>query len=204
MVVGLLLVGMIGTATLVVAERLTPRPAIEIHTRMESGKHLVFVLIAPTSAWDQEYIAQVVAARQSLEETAREKGYLYSTVGVSDAWNVDEGLAILRAFGPFDEVVVGRNWLNTGVKAYLTDFGAKPAVPQVVVLLHEIRLDDLSTMYRDRRELIRAIGPEGMAEWERGGFAVSVRSSQLRGSYVSRADRSHVSSLDSLPKERRD
>ena len=95
-----------------------PQSADVIDTRIESGRHLTFVLmaqqVAPGAQPDPAYVTQVRAARDSLRALAAREGIYYSTVGVGTHWEIAEGLRVLNAYGPFDEVSVGRGWFNTG------------------------------------------------------------------------------------------
>jgi hypothetical protein len=46
----------------------------------------------------------------------------------------------LRNFGTFDEVSVGRNWLNTAIVLYIWDRSADSAgMPQLVLVEHHVR-----------------------------------------------------------------
>ncbi len=119
-------------------------------------------------------VAQSMAA---MLQYANESGFYFSTIGVSDDWSVERGLRILEEFGTFDEVIVGRNWFNTGVERYITEAGALAAFPQIVVLLQERWLDREPWVYGQAEELIRVVGSGELAEWSRGQFAVSVPSS---------------------------
>lgn len=150
-----------------------PAAAPAIDTRLESGEHLTLVLVAPTGTEDPEYVRMVGDAIVEMRRYARERGYHFSTVGVSDDWSISRGLEILEEFGPFDEVIVGRNWFNTGVERYITDFGAQAAVPQVAVLLQERQVDTTPWTYGESREVIRVVGRGPMDAWSARGFAIS-------------------------------
>ena len=150
-----------------------PAGAPAIDTRLETGEHLTLVLVAPTGTEDPEYVRMVGDAVIEMRRYAKESGYHFSTVGVSDDWSVSRGLKILEEFGPFDEVIVGRNWFNTGVERYITDFGAQAAVPQVAILLQERQVDTTPWTYGESRELIRLVGRGPMDAWSARGFAVS-------------------------------
>ena len=147
---------------------------VPIDTRIETGKHLTFVFVAPTAVLDRggSYVADVTKARDAMRQYASESGYYYSTIGISDHWSVGRGLEILRQFGAFDEIVVGRNAFNTGVDRFIVETGAIMAVPQVVVMLQERWLDEEPWIYGERRELIRVVGGRGMADWAERDFSI--------------------------------
>lgn len=65
---------------------------------------------------------------------ARASGARLVTLGVSIDVDVEAGLRMLRRFGPFDEVAVGRGWLNLGAYRYIwNDFPGHAGVPQVLI-----------------------------------------------------------------------
>jgi hypothetical protein len=104
---------------------------------------------------------------------ARRRGVFFTTIGISDDWDVEKGLRTLQSFGWFDEVVVGRNWLNTGIVKYINDFGATPGVPQVVVTEQIIAIDSLPFEYGRLKILARFVGREQLAQWGRVGFGLT-------------------------------
>jgi hypothetical protein len=55
----------------------------------------------------------------------------FSTAGVAVNWNAAVGVRMLEEFGPFDEVLAGKNWFNSGVELYLRDVRT---VPQIILL----------------------------------------------------------------------
>jgi hypothetical protein len=103
-----------------------------------------------------------------------EAGAYYSTVGVSDEWSTARAWGLLKEFGPFDEISVGRNWLNTGVKRFVTDLAGEAVVPQVVVIAEDVRVDTLPFVYGKPVELLRVVGVDGMRAWASAGFLVSL------------------------------
>lgn len=163
---------MVTAAAIVVVYGLRQVEPPPIDTRLRSGKHLTFVLIGPTSLSNRRYTHEVQEAKAAMREHAVQRGYLFSTIGVSDAWRPQEALDILAAFGPFDEMIVGRNWFNTGVQKYIDERRAFASVPQVVITLQHIRVDTIPLVYGEVQELGRFIGPEEMEEWARRGFFV--------------------------------
>ena len=166
------LVLLLGIGVTITWRTVRPPDVPAIDTRLESGNHLTFVFLAPTGAANEEYVQEVELAKSAMRRYARESGYHYSTVGVSDDWSIERGLAILAAFGTFDEVSVGRNWFNTGIQRYITEAGALAAIPQVVVFAQEADLETDPWTYGTPRELVRVIGAGGMEAWSRRQFVV--------------------------------
>jgi hypothetical protein len=170
---GVLAVLVIAGAWLVVASFRTPRPVV-VDTRLASGLHLKLVLIAPTGLPPMELAASVSAARDSLRAVAERHGLYYSTIGVSDNWSLERGGEILEAFGAFDEVIIGRNWLNTGIETFVSRLGATAGVPQVVVLLQHITVDSLPYRYGHAQEVLRLVGSQPIEDWAKRGSPVNL------------------------------
>ena len=76
---------------------------------------------------------------------ARARGDSFTTVGVSIDGPFDKGAAWLNQFGAFDEIVIGRNWLNSAVATYIwADPSATPAIPQLVLVRHRVAKSERS------------------------------------------------------------
>lgn len=130
------------------------------------------MLVAPTSTADKAYVEAVRVAKTAMRALAAESRYYYSTIGVSDEWVVQSGLQILSEFGAFDEVIVGRNWFNTGVQKYITTMMARPVVPQVVITVQDIDINVRPSKYGEVREVARFVGSNSLQDWIRTGFRV--------------------------------
>ena len=152
-----------------------------VDTELEPGTHVTFVFIAPTSTGDKAFQEEVQRAKNATREFAVRERFFYSTVGVSDHWSVPAGLSILDRFGPFDEVVVGRNWFNLGVTEFISRMNGVPAVPQVVVTIQDIQTDTLPFHYGERVELVRLVGAGAVQSWAARNFPLTdVRIAQPR------------------------
>ena len=165
---------LIAIAAVMTWRTLSPKAPPHVHTQIAPGHHLTFVLLAPTTDSDREYQRLVDGARNAMSQHARESGFFYSTIGVSDDWSVERGLRILGAFGMFDELIVGRNWFNTGVERYITTPGALAAFPQVLVLLQERWLEEGRWVSGDIVELIRLVGSTELGGWSNRQFTLPV------------------------------
>ena len=150
-----------------------PQSADVIDTRIESGRHLTFVLmaqhVAPGTQPYEPYVTLVRAAKDSLRATAAREAIYYSTVGVATEWNIAEGLRVLNEYGPFDEVSVGRSWFNTGRLRY--NLGVLPAV---VVFVEDITVGQTSWTSHGLTEVARFEGRRSMREWAARGFSLNL------------------------------
>lgn len=166
------LVGLGVSGALLVVNELSSKAPPLIDARYATGTHLIFVFVAPSGDPDEEHQEAVTQARSAMRSYAAGEGYLFATVGISYDWIVEEGLEQLGRFGTFDEVIVGRGWLNTGIDVYVRQFGGTPSVPQLVVFLQDVDVSSRPTVVREPRELFRAIGANELQAWARSGFAL--------------------------------
>jgi hypothetical protein len=75
----------------------------------------------------------------SLRRAATARGNVFATIGVAIDGPRSRGEAWLDKFGSFDEIVVGRNWMNSAVAHYIwSDPDALPAIPQLVLVTHRV------------------------------------------------------------------
>lgn len=161
-------------AGLLVSRELRPARRGSIDTRLRSGRHVVFVFIAPTSPEHDTYQEHIREAKAAVREQAVKAGYYFSTIGISDDWSISRGLSILEPFGPFDEVTVGRNWFNTGIKRFVNDLAGEAVVPQIAVVLEEVAIDTIPFRYGAPVEIVRVVGRQAMETWAGAGFKVSL------------------------------
>ena len=76
----------------------------------------------------------IEAAKLRLAQRAKAEGRTFRAIGVALDWEPDSGLAYLREFGQFDELVVGSNWFNLGATTLIfADSSGRPSIPQLLV-----------------------------------------------------------------------
>lgn len=160
-------------ALLVTRVILEPTPPM-IDTRVSSGVHLTFVVIAPTGFPSSEYVEAVKAARTAYKGAAIEAGCFFSTVGISQGWYPDEGLAVLGRFGHFDELIVGRSWFNSGVQRYVTDLESVLQLPQVLAVVEGISVGETWWESTGPQEIGRHVGESALSAWLEEGSPTTV------------------------------
>lgn len=154
------------------ATRSPAPPAID--TTIQSGRHVMFVLMAPSRMPSKEEVATVEAARDAVREFSKTCGCHFTTIGISNRWDVVEGFEILKAIGPFDELIVGRNWFNTGLAQYAGAMGAQPSSPQLLVAVDSIQVGQRWWSSTGPRELIRLKGFPSVKAWASRGYPLSL------------------------------
>ena len=147
-----------------------PEPGPIIHTERKSGIHVTLIVIAPTSRPPDEMITIVKDATAAVGQATQNSGMYFSTLGVSDDWSVARGLDLLNSFGSFDEVIVGRNWFNSGIMMFVDNLEGPTVVPQIVVVRQEKTIREGPWGYGPMVELARAAGLDQMSDWAARGF----------------------------------
>jgi hypothetical protein len=110
-----------------------------------------------------------LAARDTVAKRVRQAGRILVTIGVSIDWDPEVGVALLKSYGPFDELAVGANWENIGAVDYIWNDKGVAAVPQVVVLERSVNDDGRVISYGPDRVLLRLAGMPDLQSWMRAG-----------------------------------
>lgn len=167
----LCVLGIAGAAAVLRVVRMPASSSVAVDTQIRSGNHVVFVVIAPHGPPQAGFGKAVSSARQAFRDYANRCDCYFTTIGVSNEWDVDQGVAILERLGPFDEMIIGRNWFNTGISRFVTELGGRDGIPQVVGLRDSIRVRQTGWDLISRVELGRFLGPE-LIEWLENGSPI--------------------------------
>lgn len=105
-----------------------------------------------------------------LREAARRNGRSFTTLGIAREWDTEAGIEHLRRFGRFDEVIAGRNWINTGLLRYLwEDLPGTAETPQLLVvdrrLVNRRTPEAADGLLRDERVVVRKVGSLEIERW---------------------------------------
>ena len=105
-----------------------------------------------------------------LKRHAKAKGRTFTATGVALDWHVDSGVEFIRAVGPFDEIIVGKNWNNLGVVEYIwADTASFAALPQVVLVERTVQGKSDRKMVSPSVIVARYVGPKTVADWVNAG-----------------------------------
>jgi len=111
--------------------------------------------------------------RDSLTAKAESLGSRVAFLGAALDHDLDAGLEYLETLGPFDEVTVGRRWLNSlSVQYLIRDMPAGAKIPQVQVFYREIHVDGPWMEIGEDVVLARKIGVDEIMHWGSQGFAL--------------------------------
>jgi hypothetical protein len=140
-------------------------------TAISSGTELVLVFMASSTCAgvkNPALPAAVNAIEKSLRMQAAGEGKRLVTIGVSLDWQIDAGMELLNRFGTFDEVSIGRGWLNLAAIRYIwRDIPGAASVPQVVLLEREVASGE-TIVVQSERIRFRKVGAIPIIEWARG------------------------------------
>ncbi len=108
-----------------------------------------------------------------LQRRAQRAGRQFRAVGVALDWNADSGLAYLKEFGAFDELLVGMNWSNLGAERYIwADSGATPGIPQVLVYEQSVTEGNPRMIFGPSRVLKRVYAGDSIVTWVHRGAPI--------------------------------
>ena len=130
----------------------------------EDGSEVVVVYFGGSTCAPCSFPGFRAALRKAvlrLQERTEAAGKSFAFVGVANDWDVEAGLEFLESNGPFDEIVVGRNWFNTLSAEHLfMNEQAQAALPTLIVYEQEITRRDGQPYFAGKRYQTALIGAE--------------------------------------------
>ncbi len=112
--------------------------------RLRSGHHRVLVFIGSSTCGassDPELHERLERIASFYREQSLRSGGYTTTLGVALDWDTNDGLRFLNKMGAFDEISIGRNWLNSHSVAFVwRDLPGAPTLPQLVVVEREVEV----------------------------------------------------------------
>lgn len=158
-----------------------PQGVTDMNGDLPNGSELVMVYLGtPTCGYctRPEMAPMVRDAAATLRATAMEEGVHFVTVGVSANWVPGQGWRFLDDIMDFDEVVIGRSWLNSEVVALGWDHpGVDVVTPQIIVYRQSVVAPSDSTRGSISREapLVRVSGLPVIQRWVDAGCPLEWR-----------------------------
>ncbi len=142
-----------------------------VHTASapHAGTQLLAIFAASSTCGASRYPSlpeELRAIRKVLAADAQRNNRIFVSVGLSvdqDPW---VGAEFMKQFGPFDEILSGRGWLNTGAIAFIVrDMPAQRAIPQLILVERDVQVDDLSISEVHDRLVGRKIGSDQIVSY---------------------------------------
>jgi hypothetical protein len=177
-------------ATLTGAYRgILPTPRIEFQRRIvatetgglplsqQPGPQLVLVFIGGANcqaARQPPLMAAVRRAAPLLQASAAGRGMSFAALGVSRDTELAVGVRYLEAVAGFDEIFVGRGWLNSAIVRYVwQDIPGAAATPQILVLERFVEGPEAGSEGRyaveNERLVRRKVGSGEIERWVAAG-----------------------------------
>jgi hypothetical protein len=125
-----------------------------------------------------ELPAIVKGLKVTLREYALQKGMGFSAVAVGVQHSPYAAVDHLRKFGKFDELGVGRSWLNSLAVDYISQrVPGTPAIPQVLVIRRNVE-GPPRILFRisDEQVLARYVGIDELRRWLNRGAPLAEHS----------------------------
>lgn len=142
-------------------------------TRESTGTEIVMLVIGSSTcgASMNDSLPRIVASiATAAGNRAEAAGKQFATVGVAIDGSASAGLKFLSRIDQLDEIVAGRNWLNSAAVTYLwRDLPGNAALPQVVLIERPIEVDTKNIRVGKDSLLARVIGLDSLSLWARGG-----------------------------------
>jgi hypothetical protein len=125
--------------------------------------------------------AAIRQMKNALAARADSLGYTFSAIGVAVDWDVSTGIRYLMegestagrlSFGPWAEIVVGRNYIDSASSLYVLPHGIRLTVPQVLIVQRLVTPTETRPQVGTPHMLLRVSGGEDIVEWARTGWSI--------------------------------
>lgn len=118
---------------------------------------------------------------EQLRIRAEADGRSFATIGAAIDWQREPGIRWLDKVGTFDEITVGRSWVNSAAVRHIwRESQGIPALPQVVLIERTVKPDSNRVHVTEDRLLDRRHGLGEIQEWERAVRALNERKGETR------------------------
>lgn len=104
-----------------------------------------------------------------LNNRAETQNKEFSAVGIANDFSVKKGWEFLNSTGYFDEVIIGKNWLNSGSIEFIWNHDQpEPSMPQIIVFEREVNVGEFIQVGQ-KKYLARYAGSAEIEEWVNSG-----------------------------------
>jgi hypothetical protein len=136
---------------------------------LKSGKEIVLLYVGSSSckpSLEPRFASAIKDLKAVVAKQVRSKGMVFTSIGVALDWSTDGGTAYLAGFGPFNEINVGQNWLNTSVIQWVWRDNPGPgATPMVIIYEREITMKDDAIRITGEKVIKRIVGADDIEAW---------------------------------------
>lgn len=112
--------------------------------------------------------------QELLQARAEGSGRAFASVGVAMDWSIEDGVRFLEETTVFDEITVGRNWMNSAVvDLILSDASVVPGVPHLAVFERYVSMPtEERLVVGEKRILHRAWSADDIEAWVDAGAPI--------------------------------
>lgn len=142
-------------------------------TKLVDGEHIVFIFATNGNEDDENLHTVIPEAIDSARVFSKRSKSPFSTVGVNIEWDPQLGYEFLQRFGRFDEISLGRRWLNSSVNAYITATLSDQSLPQVIVVRQRVAADNPPLRVLPPTRLLSIVGRDRIQRWVKDGARIA-------------------------------
>lgn len=143
-----------------------------------NGVELVLIFISSSTCTGnrEERLGDVVMQmKRQLGDRAEREGKTFYAVGAAVEWSVEQGIDYLlrgiapgysdKNFGMWDEVWVGRDWLNNAGIQYMWRGDGLSVIPQLVVVERTVEMGERGIQVGHDKIVARVVGSQQIIAW---------------------------------------
>ena len=168
-----LLLALLSAPATISAQEYEPR---ELFPSEGSEVVLVFISDAYCSGNGEERLDDAIrGVKRGLKARFERDGAAFFAVGAAAQWGVESGVDYLvhgiapgysnKDFGAWDEIWVGRSWLNNGAIEHIWRGDQRSTIPQLVVFRRDVVSTDTGFQFGPEQVIARIVGSREIVAW---------------------------------------
>lgn len=137
---------------------------------------LIFISTSTCTGNSEDRLDEVVRGMKvHLRDRVEPTNRAFFAVGAAAEWSIAQGVDYLlrgvspgystKAFGAWDEIWVGRDWLNNAAVEHMWRGDGRSTVPQLIVLERQVVLGERGIEVGANTVLARVVGSKAIVEW---------------------------------------
>ncbi|MGF1668820.1 MAG: hypothetical protein ACFCU6_00115 [Balneolaceae bacterium] len=135
---------------------------------LDGGDYVRFIYIGSSRcgfANDEENHQNILNLKKALKEFVETNNYLFITTGISVDINAYQGFKYLEKTGPFDEILSGSSWFNSGANRYVWErFQGNPSTPQIILTRTKFKVEEYFGIFQSEEIIKRVSGKDEIRE----------------------------------------
>jgi hypothetical protein len=175
----------IATIVMAVAKIIIDGTSLDVTVRstsaprvLDGGQVVVVLLITEScsAARRDDFKRSLRTGLEMVRKNAQMRGYTTSLIGVALSANSSATRRFIAELAPFDQLIVGSGWLNSGAVNYVwRDFEGSPTVPQLVLLYRRVEVSQNEIAVSPDSLLFRLAGADDIMRWTNAGAPIDLQ-----------------------------